>query len=44
MKPFFTETGSPTEQNPGCGRSTAGAQDIFLCLTARRQPTITVNE
>lgn len=40
----FRDTGSPAEQHPGRGRSTTAAQDRYLILTARRQPTITAPE
>lgn len=40
----FRESGSPAEQHPGRGRSTTAAQDRFLVLSARRQPTITAPE
>ncbi|KAI4465082.1 homeobox-like domain superfamily [Holotrichia oblita] len=40
----FRDTGSPAEQRPGRGRSTTAAQDGYLVLTARRQPTITAPE
>lgn len=33
------ETGSSTEQHPGCGRATSAAQDRFLSSTAKRKST-----
>lgn len=40
----FRDTGSPAERHQGRGRCTTAAQDRFLILTARRQPTITAPE
>lgn len=40
----YVNTGDPTEQHPGRGRSTTALHDRYIQLTARRQPKLTAQE